>query len=407
VEWLDYPNLIRLNPGIPFRTRGNGAVALRFKSDRIKFLNLVPVIEQMIRDYIDENYPNTNPGFVIIDGEIPEEIRTFSQKALWRTLPIKLAKRLLNQHYVPHFSLGNGRGLIGALSAIGNTLKNDYTYEYLAYRSMDVVDGERGVDEASVGEMDRIMGEKVFSNIDEANRVLIEPHGPDPVLYGIRGETALAVVEAASHVKSLQRVERWMVFRTNQGTGEHLSHQVRIQDLRPYMAATVQGIIDEKPTIFEGGFIVFGIEDDTSRIDCVAYEPTKQFRDVVSLLQIGDEIQVHASVRPKSRTHDRTLNLEGLEVINLSPDIHYLNPLCPECKKRMKSAGTGKGFKCVNCGFRDPDGEKIETHKERQLTKGLFLPPLNAQRHLTRPSSRFDKDNSKRSFTMLAEWHYP
>ena len=32
-KWLDYPNLIRLNPNIPYRTRGNGAVALRFTVD--------------------------------------------------------------------------------------------------------------------------------------------------------------------------------------------------------------------------------------------------------------------------------------------------------------------------------------------------------------------------------------
>ncbi|MBU7030440.1 MAG: tRNA(Ile2) 2-agmatinylcytidine synthetase, partial [Theionarchaea archaeon] len=29
VHFVDYPNLIRLNPNIPYKTRGNGAVALR------------------------------------------------------------------------------------------------------------------------------------------------------------------------------------------------------------------------------------------------------------------------------------------------------------------------------------------------------------------------------------------
>ena len=31
VDWLDYPNLIRLNPNIPWKTRGNGAAALTFR----------------------------------------------------------------------------------------------------------------------------------------------------------------------------------------------------------------------------------------------------------------------------------------------------------------------------------------------------------------------------------------
>ena len=31
ITFLDFPNLIRLNPNIPYKTRGNGAVALRIK----------------------------------------------------------------------------------------------------------------------------------------------------------------------------------------------------------------------------------------------------------------------------------------------------------------------------------------------------------------------------------------
>jgi tRNA(Ile2)-agmatinylcytidine synthase len=30
-EFIDYPNLIRLNPNAPWKTRGNGAVSLRIQ----------------------------------------------------------------------------------------------------------------------------------------------------------------------------------------------------------------------------------------------------------------------------------------------------------------------------------------------------------------------------------------
>ncbi len=30
VEFTDYPGLIRLNPNVPWKTRGNGALCLRF-----------------------------------------------------------------------------------------------------------------------------------------------------------------------------------------------------------------------------------------------------------------------------------------------------------------------------------------------------------------------------------------
>jgi len=406
VEWLDYPNLIRLNPGIPFRTRGNGAVSLRFKAQSDTISKLIPLIEQMIRDYADETYPNTNPGLVVITGKVSEEIRKFSKQALWRTIPIKLAQRIIERYNLTHFTLGNGRGLVGALSAVGNTLDKDYTFEYLAYRRIGQ-SGKRGVDAESVIEMDRIMGDRVFSNLDNANRIMIEPHGPDPVLYGIRGEIAKDVIEAASHVKSSQSAERWMVFRTNQATGEHLLNQVRISDLRPYMAAVVRGHVDQSPQIFEGGFVVFGIKDDTSRIDCAVYEPTRQFRDIAANLQKDDEVKVHASVRPESSTHGLTLNLEGLEILQLAPDIQLQNPICSNCMKRLKSAGTGKGFKCAKCGFKDPDGKKVENKIERKISTGLFLPPLSAQRHLTRPLSRLNKNNSGIPVHLVGKWHIP
>ena len=31
--FIDYPNLIRLNPNVPWKTRGNGALCLRIKCD--------------------------------------------------------------------------------------------------------------------------------------------------------------------------------------------------------------------------------------------------------------------------------------------------------------------------------------------------------------------------------------
>ena len=33
VKFLDYPNLIRLNPNVPWKTRGNGALCVRIEYD--------------------------------------------------------------------------------------------------------------------------------------------------------------------------------------------------------------------------------------------------------------------------------------------------------------------------------------------------------------------------------------
>lgn len=406
VEWVDYPNLIRLNPSIPYRTRGNGAVALRFLAEHDALDSIILMTTELIHDYVEKEYTNTNPGVVFLDGEVPKQILNLSSLALWRIVPIELAKRIIRACDISHYASGNGRGLIGALSAVGNTLNEDHTYEYIAYRTLEACKKKRGVDIESVVSMDKVMGNRVFSNIDTlTDRIMIEPHGPDPVLFGVRGETAKNVIEAAKLVKSEQNIDRWLVFRSNQGTGEHLKHRVEIKNLRPYMTAVIAGRVESEPRMIEGGHSIFRIEDNNSKIDCAAYEPSGEFRDIVMKLRIGDLIKVHAGVRPTSRTHGLTLNLEGLEMIELANVFEFSNPVCPQCGKRLKSAGSGKGYKCSKCGFKDTDIRRIETTVVRDLDKGIYLPPVRAQRHLTRPLARIGKLNSGTPRNLIDKWH--
>ncbi|KXH71515.1 MAG: hypothetical protein AM326_11730 [Candidatus Thorarchaeota archaeon SMTZ-45] len=406
VEWTDYPNLIRLNPGIPYRTRGNGAVSLRFLADTDDLESIIPMVDRLIHDYVKEDYPNTNPGVVFLEGKIPKQVKHLSELALWRVVPIELAERVIETCKIPHYASGNGRGLIGALSAVANTLREDYTYEYIAYRSLKDCKHDRGIDGNSVIAMDKKMGDQVFSNVDPStNRILIEPHGPDPVLFGIRGETAESVLEASQQVKSRQNIERWMVFRSNQGTGEHLKHDVEIKNLRPYMAAVVKGRVESEPRMIVGGHCIFSIIDRGDRIDCAAYEPSGEFREIVMKLRMGDLVRAHAGVRPASRTHGLTLNLEGLEVVELAKTSIFSNPLCPQCGKRMKSAGKEKGYKCVKCGYRDTEISRTERPLARDLLTGLYLPPVRAQRHLTRPLARSGKTNRNIPYGLISKWH--
>ena len=406
VEWSDYPNLIRLNPSIPYRTRGNGAVALRFFVEQKELDSIIPMVKELIHDYVEENYPNTNPGVVFLDGEVPKQVQNLSRLALWRVVPIELAKRIIKDRDISHFTSGNGRGLIGALSAVANKLHEDHTYEYIAYRTLEECKDKRGVDTESVQSMDKTMGDRVFSNVDTStNRIMIEPHGKDPVLFGVRGEAAEYVIEAANLVKSGQTVDRWMVFRSNQGTGEHLKHRVEIKNLRPYMTAVVEGRVENKPRMIEGGHSIFRITDGNDKIDCAAYEPSGEFREIVMKLRSGDVVNIHAGVRPASRTHGLTLNLEGLEVVELAKVSELSNPICPQCGKRMKSAGSGQGYKCAKCGHKDKEVSKIETSLVRNLHTGLYLPPERAQRHLTRPLARIRKVNRGVPSNLVAKWH--
>ncbi len=407
-KWLDYPNLIRLNPNIPYRTRGNGAIALRFEIEAADLDQVLPRSNSLLKEYLKEEYPNTNPGMVIATGDVPIDLLGFSKLTLWRTVPVALARRLVARLALPYIAIGNGRGLIGALSAIGNPLLQDHTYEYIAYRSIELTSRARGVDVDSVFKMNQEFGDRLFSNVDASTqKILIEPHGPDPVIYGIRGETPLDVIEASDLIQSSQAKERWMVFRTNQGTGAHLVHRVRLSDIRPYMAAVVEGEVTAKSKIIEGGHVIFKITDGPTNAECAVYEPTGEFREIAAMLTEGDKVSLDVGVRPASRMHGLTLNVEGLRILQLTDKVNLVNPICPHCLKRMKSAGKEKGFKCIKCGFKDPQAKKIEISVERQLKVGRYLPPPRAQRHLTRPKDRMDRRNRSIPNSLVDKWHSP
>ncbi|MHA1959143.1 MAG: TiaS agmantine-binding domain-containing protein [Candidatus Thorarchaeota archaeon] len=407
-DWKDYPNLVRLNPNIPYRTRGNGAVALRFVVDSVQEEAILSSVSRKIGEYVEKSYPNTNPGVVMVVGEIPDEITEFAERALWRALPIGLAQRILRKHNLSHYCLGNGRGLIGALAAIGNRLQEDHTYEFLSYRGSLATSEPRNVDPQSVIEMDKQFQGRLFSNVDpESGRILIEPRGPDPVLFGLRGDLPGDVVMAAEQIRSSQTVDRWLVFRTNQGTNAHLKNTLQVSELRPYSAVTAEGTVASQPTMFEGGFVVFRMSDETGTIDCAAYEPSGSFRKTIMLLKQGDRIVVQAGVRPPSKSHGMTLNLEGVQVSEIAQQMKYTNPTCTKCERRMKSAGRMKGFKCVGCGHKDSTAKKIAIPVTRRLKTGYYLPPLSAQRHLTRPLTRMKRKNKGVPDRIIEKWHLP
>jgi tRNA(Ile2)-agmatinylcytidine synthase len=49
--FTDYPNLIRLNPNVPWKTRGNGALCLRIKCDE----SIIGQIKETVIETIEEN----------------------------------------------------------------------------------------------------------------------------------------------------------------------------------------------------------------------------------------------------------------------------------------------------------------------------------------------------------------
>ena len=148
----------------------------------------------------------TDPGIVFLKGqEIPEELGVFAKKTETSIVTLKEAMALIKKFGAEALGFNSCRGIIGALAAIGETLNCDHTYELIAYRAPQNWGSKRKVDEASIFEMDKLTQPYTFNNVDcEKRRVIITPRGPDPILFGIRGESPEIVKKAYGMVKPLE-----------------------------------------------------------------------------------------------------------------------------------------------------------------------------------------------------------
>jgi tRNA(Ile2)-agmatinylcytidine synthase len=385
---IGFPKLIRLNPSCPYKTRGNCSVAFALEVPGSRFAEAKEVVVETVRELAELDAEGTDPGIAFYRGsEIPAELRDFSRRTVQELVTIEEAETLAEGIGAELYKFKLGRGIIGALAAIGNTLERDRTYELIAYRTPENRGKPRRVDPASVVEMDRRTYPQTFDNIDPSTgEIRITPHTPCPVLYGIRGETPEIVEEASRLVRTMEPVERFITYVTNQGTDEHL-RSVRISEARPYWSVTVDGEVSSAPSVIPGGHVVFRVRDETGEIHCAAYEPTRGFREVVKGLMPGDRVRVSGAVKEKPGL-PLTINLEKMAVLWLSRKLRKENPVCPVCGKRMKSEGRGKGYSCRRCGTRAPPGSAKLVEVRRDLDVGEYEVPPRARRHLAKPLVR-------------------
>ncbi|HKZ94301.1 MAG TPA: tRNA(Ile)(2)-agmatinylcytidine synthase [Candidatus Bathyarchaeia archaeon] len=408
VLFIDYPNLVRLNPNVPWKTRGNGALCLRVRCDEAQVEDIVEVVVDAVETNSDLSHAGTEPGLVLLPGEkISVELTAFAKKAIQGIVKMKNALNLISEYKAEAVGFKTGRGIIGALAAVGETLAEDHTFELIAYRVPANYGTRRRVDADSVFKMNEKTEPFTFNNIDsEKRRILISPHGPDPILYGIRGQTANIVKKAHQMVRCFEPVERWTVFRTNHGTDAHLRQVASIKDIRAYHPVVVKGAVSKPPWIVPRRHVVFTIKDATGQIDCAAYEPTGGLRRKASELIVGDAIEACGGVRSGSRTGPMTVNLEKFQVTRLEPKLAFMNPLCLRCGKRMKSMGAGQGFRCGRCGFRSVKVKKHMTEIKRGLESELYVTSPRSQRHLTKPLSRYGMENMHKPRRMVLQWFW-
>lgn len=394
-DLIGHPRLVRLNPNIPWKTRGNGALCIRvgegrgtprlvgqiggrpiLSFPRGNFRGDIELVAERVAEVVERwssfGDTATNPGFVVLRTPT-------SPNLYWKGVRTILSKEEVlsaidGRGIIREYK--NGRGIIGSAAATA-WRPRDRTYEILAYRERGRWGTPRDVDPSSVVEMDRLF-RGTFNNYDYENRrVIIAPRSPCPVLLGIRGDNPSELVQALEALRS-EPAERWLIFQTNQGTDDHVGPSSASE---PMTTIRLQGIVSSPPRNLPGGHVVFGV----GGTDVAVYEPSKQFRHVARQLVVGDRVEVIGSVRETPHT----INAEKIRVASLIPlSRKTANPRCQLCHKSAKSLGRGAGFRCVRCGRRFAASEATWQRVERSITTGWFEPPVGSRRHLSRPLKR-------------------
>jgi len=386
VKLLDYPLLVRLNPNIPWRTRGNGAVCLRLKVRSNDVRAFERLLELKLKNYTDR-FCDCDPAAALLYGDLHSDFSSFYEKALSRVITLREAHELAQKHDVKVIKMRSGLGLIGALAAIGSLTRGDYTYEILAYREEGAA---RLIDDSSVWALEFETWPYTFNNIDpEAGRVLLTPHGPDPVLYGIRGEDPQILMKALRILRTYTRPIGHLLFRSNQGTDCHYMRIERVEEVEPYFSISIRGRVASKPMVIKGGHVIFKISDGKEELCCAAYEPSGIVRRVAEKLEVDDQVEVCGGVKRFPGLEVLSLNVEKLVVLRAKEEVVEKNPLCPKCGKRLKRMGRSGGYKCKRCGFKSVDACKLLLRRSRSEVEGVYTPPPRSMRHLAKPLRRY------------------
>lgn len=409
ITFTDYPLLVRLNPNIPWKTRGNGAVSIRISVNDLETYNqVVDTILNIVENLSDLSSPRSEPA-IVFSSSFPEKgdvLHRFYLKVLRSMVsPIEALKVAEGLGVTCRFLKTSKVGVVGALAAVG-AIFDDYTFELLSYRDRRNYGKPRRVDRDSVILMDKLTSGSTFNNVDpETKRILITPHGNDPVLFGIRGETPEAVYNAFRLVKVQEEIECWCIFKSNQGTDAHLPEKpIAINQIKKYDSTCVEGSVVNKKVI-RGGHVIITLNCG-EEISCAFYSPTGNLRKAALKLEPGDYIRVYGGV--KEHSGSLVINAEKMEVLKLYEKTRTIPPVCPKCGRKCKSLGLRQGFACKRCGEQVAAPQTFVV--ERELIVNIpYLPSERSHRHLTKPLKRygFEKNNLGVTYGFINPWHFP
>ncbi len=377
-ELADYPLLVRLNPNIPWKTRGNAATVLRlwYDGSAEELLDLVwPIVEEYTSPR--PPLPGKRPGVVVLEGKPWENpaLRWLYSKALSDVVTLDVVEGVIDKAGA---LWRGGRGLIGAASAMAALAPGDpYTFELTFYRRPELWGSKRCIDDAKVIDIEA-RSSSTLNNLDlAARRSSAAPGGPDPVLAGFRGTYAGELWKFEDAL--CERPHFAVLYRSNQHT------QVHTVDSEPliYRAVRVRATVASTPQKLPGGHVIVEVGTEYGHFDVAFYDESGPLRRAAEMLRPGDVVIVEGGVRPYSPRGRTTISAESMYVVSLSESHIKVNPRCPRCGSRMESAGSGKGYRCPRCGLTLKDAQSQSIVVTRDLMPGLYSYRLGRVRHLS------------------------
>lgn len=398
VDLIGFPRLVRLNPNVPWKTRGNAALAARFGVGRgtprtvgmfpdgpvVAFPRGEPLAPSVARGLVESAWrevdrlaptdePRTDPALVAVPRPMPARLYWTAVRRLVRARELA---PLLEEAHATIRHRRRRRGLIGAAAAVAWPGRRA-TFELVAYRPPGARERHRAVDPGSVSAVEQRYPELFLCSDPRTRRLMVAPHTACPILLGLRATRPDRLPAAFAELRT-EPWERWIIFRTNQATGDHLAPRWA-DDLGPFSAGSVSGRVATPPTSVRGGHVTFGIRDGRgASLSCLVFEPTKTLTGVARQLRLGDRVRVWGG-----RRRDGAFRLEGIELRGLVlRELPRQAPRCPQCRGRLGSLGRDAPWRCRRCRAVVPRPAASGRTGLRTLAVGEYHPTPSARRHL-------------------------
>lgn len=376
------PRLVRLNPNVPWKTRGNAALALALddRGGALALDDALARVERVVRAHARLGTAGTEPGIVVSRRVLDPSLY---ERAVRGVVSREDALARVEDAGGRALGLAGGRGVIGAAAALA-WAPRDRTFEAIAYRARERWGTPRVVPESDVAALESRFP-ATFDSYDPVEReVVMVPSSPCPVLWGVRAEDARSALDAAASVGG-ERADEIVLFESNQATDDHLA-PATCAGAEPLASAVVDARVAREPRE-AGGHVFAEIADASGSLRVAAYAPTRSFRRVVAALAPGDVVRACGGVKT-GPDGARTLALEKLAVVDAARVLRKVgNPACPACGRAMKSAGRRAGYRCRACGTREGAGAARRLEAARPAP-GWFEVPACARRHLAKPLKR-------------------